>query len=155
MFSLRFLRDSYLKLSRVVSLLCSHAFILFRLGKTSVNVKIYQLCFRVFLCAFHPESTSQFFLRVSSSYSYFCVICTYSFPFHMFYNVQKFKIRLFYNTLNFISLAMLSERSELRNSSCWRCLLFPFLLPLDAKFLFRILFSNSFSPCSSLRSWPC
>jgi hypothetical protein len=63
---------SYLKLSDgTLFTVCSHTFILFRLRKTSAHVESYQLSFRLIICAFHPEISSLFFVRVFYFYSYF------------------------------------------------------------------------------------
>ena len=66
--------STYPKLSYgTVFTMCSHTFTLFWLRKTSVIVKIFQLSFRVLMCAFHPKISSFFSVRVFYSFlSYFC-----------------------------------------------------------------------------------
>ena len=53
--------------------MCLHTFTFFWSRKTSVIVKTFQLGFRVFVCAFHPEISSFFSVRVSSFFS--CFLC--------------------------------------------------------------------------------
>ena len=61
----------------VIFTVCSHTFTLIRLRKTYVIVETYRLSFPVFMCAFHPEISSFFLERVSSFFSYFCIIYSY------------------------------------------------------------------------------
>ena len=66
----------------------SHRFILYWLGKASVIVKMCQLSFRVFTCAFHPEFSSFFGKSFLFLPLFFCHPYLGTFPFH----VEKFYI---------------------------------------------------------------
>ena len=73
-----FLNTTVLSLGAIFTV-WSHTFFLFWLRKTSVIVETFQLNFRVFMCAFHPENSSffrwefplSFFIFVLSVFRYF------------------------------------------------------------------------------------
>ena len=54
-----------------ILVVCSNTFTLFRLGKTSVTVKIFLISFHVFVCAFPPEISSIFGKSFPFPFSYF------------------------------------------------------------------------------------
>ena len=71
--------------------MCLQIFTLFWLRKTSVVVEIYQISFRVFVCAFHPE-ISLFF---GKNFPFFVLSILRYFPFHMIC-LMNFKINIKY-----------------------------------------------------------
>ena len=64
-------------------LLCDHIHLLSSDRERHVIVKMLQLSFCVFACAFRPEISSFFLARDASLFCYFCVNLTSYFPFHI------------------------------------------------------------------------